>query len=99
MRKQLLHNLELAEAGGTFGAIDGPETPGPVARSLEHRLDAAVAIMRISYLEGRHRDMGQAEARAVLLRILAPAASIGWQAAKSHASVLTDLQVYLTRLL
>jgi len=94
MRRQLLHNIELAESERTAvmlaGASDGN-------RSLERRLDAAVAILRISYLENRHRSLGATEARAVLVRMLAPAASVGWQFAKGQTELLHTIQSYIAR--
>lgn len=94
MRRQLLRNLELAE-GEQSGALIAGLSKGE--RSLEHRLDAAVAILRISYLENRHRSLGSSEARAVLIRMLAPAASVGWQFAKGQAELLHSLQAYVAR--
>jgi hypothetical protein len=99
MRRRLLRNLELAETEASAAAVHGRERPGGDIRALEHRLDAAVAILRISYLEGRHQNLGASEARAVLVRMLAPAASVGWQVAKSQGALLADLQAYLARLM
>mgnify|MGYP001264901579 CR=1 FL=1 len=103
MRSRLLRNLELAEAEAETKAArqpsqGGADRPAADIRSLEHRLDAAVAILRISYLEGSHQSLGSSEARAVLVRMLAPAASIAWQVAKSHGAKLADLQGYLSRM-
>jgi hypothetical protein len=98
MRQRLLRNLELAEAEANATAALGQARSGADIRALEHRLDAAVAILRISYLEGGHQSLGASEARAVLVRMLAPAASIGWQVAKSQGAMLADLQAYLARM-
>lgn len=94
MRRQLLHNLELAEDGRGDALRAGMKNSH---RSLEHRLDAAVAILRISYLENRHHSLGASEARAVLIRMLAPALSVGWQFAKGHAELLHSMQAYMGR--
>ncbi len=99
MRSRLLRNLELAETDSN--ASGGPrerERPATDIRALEHRLDAAVAILRISYLEGSHQSLGASEARAVLVRMLAPALSIGWQVAKTQGATLTSLQAYFSRM-
>ena len=96
MRRQLLRNLDLAEAESSGALLAGMANG---KRSLEHRLDAAVAILRISYLESRHRSLGASEARAVLIRMLAPAASVGWQLAKSHAELLHSVQTYVMKFL
>ena len=97
MRKRLIRDLALAEhemqSSVVHGQIGGPAQQ----RSLEHRLDAAVAILRISYLEGRHEHLGSTEARAVLIRMLAPALSVGWQVAKSHGNLLAEFQTYLQK--
>lgn len=94
MRRQLLQSIELAD--GEASAIEraGLENSD---RSLEHRLDAAVAILRISYLENRHHSLGSTEARAVMVRMLAPAASIGWQFAKGQTELLHSIQAYIAR--
>jgi len=99
MRRRLLRNLELAEADAeALAAAHDSRGSGTSARPLEHRLDAAVTILRISYLEGRHRNLGASEARAVAVRMLAPAATLAWQFAKSQAALVSELQSYLTRL-
>jgi hypothetical protein len=93
MRRQLLRNLELAESGADAASLPSRD------RSLQHRLDAAVAILRISYLEGRHHKLGSTEARAVLLRMLAPAASVGWHYAKTYADSFNSLLAHVQSLL
>lgn len=97
MRRRLLRNLELAEVEGIAALQDGVRG-GASARPLEHRLDAAVAILRISYLERRHQSLGASEARAVLVRMLAPAATMAWQFAKSQAALVSEMQSYLARM-
>jgi len=99
MRQKLLKNLHLAEAEASASVLHGRQNAGGDLRSLEHRLDAAVAILRISYLEGRNQNLGQTEARAIMIRMLAPAASIGWQLAKTHGHLVTELQAYLARII
>lgn len=99
MRRRLLRNLEAAEAEASDLLGRDPSRPETDVRSLQHRLDAAVAILRISYLEGRHQTLGASEARAVLIRMLAPAASIGWQLAKSYGHLLSDVQAHLMKLM
>lgn len=102
MRRGLLANLALAEqddvATGRGNSIPGHSPIGASTTSLEHRLDAAVAILRISYLENRNQNLGQTEARAIMVRLLAPAASVIWQLAKSQGSLVADLQRYMGKL-
>ena len=54
-------------------------------RPLEQRLDEALALLRLSYLENLHGSLGQTEAKAILLRLLAPALTIAWQLMHTHA--------------
>jgi predicted Zn finger-like uncharacterized protein len=46
---------------------------------LAERLDQALAVLRAMYLERMHRELGRAEGRALLLKLLAPASTIGWR--------------------
>lgn len=103
MRQRLIRNLEQAEIETQSASVHGfppghgPGSGGRDVRSLEHRLDAAVSILRISYLENRNQNLGMTEARAVLVRMLAPAASIGWQLSRTHADLIKDLPAYLAK--
>lgn len=96
MRQRLIRNLEQVEMASTNASVHGHGEGDREARSLGHRLDAAVAILRISYLENRNQNLGMTEARAVLMRMLAPAASIGWQLGKGHADILSKISSYLS---
>jgi hypothetical protein len=55
------------------GGGDGP------ARSIEERLDEVVALMRAEHLQRLELDLGRTEAQALAVRLLAPAATVGWQ--------------------
>jgi hypothetical protein len=46
---------------------------------LAERLDNALAILRAAYLERMHQELGRAEGKALLLKLLAPASTIGWR--------------------
>jgi hypothetical protein len=46
---------------------------------LSERLDSALAILRTSYLERMHRELGRAEGKAILLKLLAPLSTIAWK--------------------
>jgi hypothetical protein len=45
---------------------------------LAVRIDDALAMLRIDYLERLHQELGRSEGRAIILRMLAPATSILW---------------------
>jgi hypothetical protein len=46
---------------------------------LAERLDHTLAVLRAMYLDRMHRELGRAEGRALLLKLLAPASTIGWR--------------------
>lgn len=46
------------------------------ARDLENRLDEALVMLRISYLERLYRDLGQIEATSILMKVVVPAATL-----------------------
>lgn len=48
-------------------------------RSLADQLSDTLAMLHVGYLERLHRDLGRAEASAILLRLLAPASALVWQ--------------------
>jgi hypothetical protein len=52
------------------------------ARELEQRLDEALVMLRISYLERLYRDLGQIEATSILMKVLVPAATLGYYVLK-----------------
>jgi hypothetical protein len=61
----------LSEAGA-----DGQEV---TVAKLAERLEIALAVLRAMYLDRLHRELGRAEGKAVLLKLLAPASTIGWK--------------------
>ena len=52
-------------------------------RALSERLDYVVALLRMTHLEHLHLELGATEARAIAIRLLAPAATIGWQVSQN----------------
>lgn len=46
---------------------------------LGNRLDLALSILRSSYLEKMHAELGRAEGKAILLKLLIPASSAAWK--------------------
>jgi hypothetical protein len=58
-------------------AETGPQ-PATV-ESLSARLDDALALLRSAHLDRMRNELGRAEGRAILLRLLAPASTIAWK--------------------
>jgi hypothetical protein len=62
---------------------DRLETPSPPRRrTLEDvgaRVDVLLSILRLEHLRRLHEGVGKVEAQAVLLRLLAPAVTVGWR--------------------
>lgn len=73
--------------GGATGALGLAATERPI----EHRLDEALALLRIWHLQHLYGNLGQTEARAILIRLLAPAATIGWQVAHNYGDMAKKL--------
>jgi hypothetical protein len=70
---------------------DRARQAGVSVAMLERRLDEALAIFRISYLEQLKLDLGGREARAVMLRLLAPALGAAWQLGQSLETAMGRL--------
>jgi len=66
-----------------------PGSANPDQPATAAHLEQALAILRISYLEGLNRDLGQREAKAILVRLVAPATTIAWQLFQ-HADKVID---------
>jgi hypothetical protein len=68
---------------GLVGGVR-PQEPGsggankPPVRDLETRLDEALTMLRIQHLERLHRGLGRTEAKAMVVKMLAPAATVAW---------------------
>jgi hypothetical protein len=59
---------------------------------LEHRLDEVLALLRLSHLENLYRTPGQSEARAIVVRLFAPAATVVWQLSLNWGVYLAKLE-------
>jgi hypothetical protein len=57
---------------------DNPDQAATV-EELGQRLDTVLFILRSGYLEKMHRELGRAEGKAVLLKLLIPASSVGFK--------------------
>lgn len=67
--------------------------------SLARKLDYVVSHLRITHLERLHLRLGATEARAVAIRLLAPAATIAWQVSQNYKPVADGLNRILQPLL
>jgi hypothetical protein len=61
-----------------LGDAADPAPPRTIEQ-LGDRVHVAFALLRIDHLERLHDEMGKSEARAVVLRMLAPIATAGWR--------------------
>ena len=58
---------------------------------MEQRLEEALALLRIQHLHSLYSHLGQTELKAVVWRMLAPAATIGWQVSQNYAAVAQNV--------
>jgi hypothetical protein len=70
---------QLAEAGGgrLSAAATAAGAPAP-SHDLEGRLDQALVMLRISYLERLYRDLGQMEATSLIMKVAVPAMTMAY---------------------
>jgi hypothetical protein len=83
LRQKLPHGLTAdswPDAQGAAGAL-----------SLEHRLDEVLALLRFSHLENLYRTPGQSEAKAIVVRLSAPAATAVWQLTQNWSILASKL--------
>lgn len=59
------------------GPAAGPEQDR--VESLAHRLEEAVTMLRMTYLDRLRDELGKAEGRAVVMRLLVPTTTIVWK--------------------
>lgn len=89
LRRQLAADMQRGRLA-SHAASTGSST-----RALEHRLDVVLAMLRIAYLEQRNDKVGQSEARAVMLRLLAPILTIAWQFRQHSSELLANFGTIL----
>ena len=77
----------LRAGAGLQGAMALSGAGGP-ARSLEARMDEIAALLRMWHLQNLYGSLGQTEATAIMVRLLAPALTIGWQAFQHYGSLV-----------
>ena len=76
-------------ASGTRARLDPVAAGGPAAaatdtRSLETRLDEALVLLRMSYLERLHGQLGQTETADIVIKLLVPATTMVWYGYKYY---------------
>jgi hypothetical protein len=59
--------------------------------AVQARLDYVVAMERLGHLQRLGGNVGASEARALMIRLAAPALTIGWQIANHHAALAEKL--------
>jgi hypothetical protein len=67
-------------------------------RDLEARLEEVLIMLRITHLERLHRSLGRTEAKAVMVRMMAPAATVMWQLSANFYEVIAKLGLVLKAL-
>lgn len=75
------------------GRINENEKLDP--KNLETRVDEALALLRLWHLQNLYGNLGHTEAKAIVVRLLAPAATIGWQVANSFANLSQRLSAMM----
>ena len=58
--------------------------PAATARELEERLDEALVMLRISYLEKLYAQLGQSEATDIVIKLLVPITTVAWYGYKYY---------------
>jgi hypothetical protein len=65
-------------------AASSASAPVATARELEERLDEALVMLRISYLEKLHAQLGQSEATDIVVKLLVPITTVAWYGYKYY---------------
>jgi hypothetical protein len=65
-------------------AASSASAPAATARELEERLDEAIVMLRISYLEKLHAQLGQSEATDIVIKLLVPITTVAWYGYKYY---------------
>lgn len=96
--RRKVNDLVTAESDALHAVVIGlpSQTPGSDPRpTAERDLADAVAMIRLMHLERLHDSVGRREAAAVMLRLVAPAATIGWQIWQNGAQILDRALTFL----
>jgi hypothetical protein len=78
LRRRLAASEMLSPSGGGGAAPVSAETKS--ATDLQARLDEALVMLRISYLERLHRDLGNMEAWSIVMKIGVPVMTVVYYA-------------------
>jgi hypothetical protein len=81
LRKRL-DRLLTRTAPADFGA-----GAAATARELEERLDEALVMLRISYLEKLYAELGQSEAMDIVVKLLVPITTVAWYGYKYYSGM------------
>jgi hypothetical protein len=76
--KAELAGLRRVLAASEAGAALADGAPPKSAKGLEDHLEEALVMLRISYLERLHRDLGNMEAKSIVLRVLVPMTTVAY---------------------
>lgn len=68
------------------------------AQPLEQRLDQVVTMLRLTHIEQLYHTLGKSEAKAILVRLLAPALTIAWQVTQRSDTLIQKMQQLLLAL-
>lgn len=84
------YRAELSALHQIAGLRDGvPGAAGATRdRSLEERMDEIATMLRIWHLQTLYGSLGHSEATAIMVRLLPPALTIGWQAFQHYGSLM-----------
>jgi hypothetical protein len=58
--------------------------PAATVRDLEDRLDEALVLLRISYLEKLYTELGQSEAMDIVVKLVVPITTVAWYGYKYY---------------
>jgi hypothetical protein len=92
LRSKVTHAVS-AEMTSLRGRLDGllkhasptgADAVHPTARALEERLDEALVMLRISYLEKLYAQLGQSEATDIVVKLLVPLTTVAWYGYKYY---------------
>jgi hypothetical protein len=68
----------------TRGAPAAAGAAPATVRELEERLDEAIVMLRISYLEKLYAELGQSEAIDIVVKLLVPITTVAWYGYKYY---------------